>query len=117
VPKASAPGPEPPAETDPGEPYTRAIEALKRKAATGDAKAIRALTDGTLARLEQLAGANQEPTATRAAIQSGEHRTACPGCGQPLLVTVDTGKGWAELGILALDTIHEPEPKRSRKRL
>jgi fermentation-respiration switch protein FrsA (DUF1100 family) len=85
----------------PADPIAAAVEALKRKAADGDIKAIRALTDGTAERLAQLGATGT--TADRPIVR-GELRIDCPGCGHHLLCYYDHQAHHAELSLIDLTT-------------
>jgi hypothetical protein len=86
---------------EPPDPIGLAILALKAEAAKGNIKAIRALTDGTLGRLEALRSGAAEDGGRAV---RGEARTNCPNCQHRLLIHYDHQAHHAALAVIDLTT-------------
>ncbi len=84
----------PDAQADPPTHEAQAIEALRARAAAGDIKAIRALTDGTLDRLRALATPQAPDSA--AEIDHNQvvtrHTVQCPMCSNSIRLIVTDGR-------------------------
>lgn len=109
VPSAPTPTAEP-------DPLTAAIAAVEQLAAGGNLRAVKYLSDGTLARLRRQLDAEQlAPHPADRLV--GEVRTPCPGCGHMLCVRYDTWQGWAALTITDLPSAFTDDAKTTETRL